>query len=286
MEPLVARGFLTREDLDRTALELEQAEVDLDLLRRRVALLADTERPREEQRARLTLAQREAQLVNSRQQITDAARLVASLRQAIEACTLTARRAGLVVVEPNLASSPRRKIRAGDRVTASQGLITIPEVDRMLVETSVRESDLWRVEIGQRVTVSVDAYPDLQLDGAVESIGTLGQPGSGQAFDEKRFTLTIALDGGPRSLRPEMTARARIVVAERPQVVAVPSAALSRDEAGWFVTVLRGARRARQAVTPGESDGLFVEITDGLEEGDRVSLTGPLPRADGSGRVP
>jgi multidrug resistance efflux pump len=68
---------------------------------------------------------------------------------------------------------PRRKVRVGDRVSSSQGVVTIPEVDRMLVEGSVGEAEVRRIRAGQRASVRLEAFPDLRLGGRVERVGTL-----------------------------------------------------------------------------------------------------------------
>ena len=76
-----------------------------------------------------------------------------ALNEQIEHCRIVARRNGIVVYEEVLGANPRRKIHIGDRVTASQGLITIPEVNRMLLEASVSEADMRRVHAGHRQCV-------------------------------------------------------------------------------------------------------------------------------------
>jgi HlyD family secretion protein len=274
LKPLLAKGFITREELDRSALDLEQAQTELGLMRKRVNLLTGKAQPREEQRARLQLAQRNAQLANSQLQAKEVAALVASLKGAINACSIYARHAGLVVHEEFIGATPRRKVRVGDRVSAIQGLVTIPEVQKMLLDTSVREADLWRVRIGQAATITVDAFPALKLTGRIIAVGTLGRGALDRPFDGKRFDITIALDGTNRDLRPDMTSRARIAVAERRQVITVPAAAVSRRGDVWFVTLVRAIGSADRQVRLGESDDALVEIVDGLSEGDRVSLTG------------
>ena len=173
--PLLARGYATQEELNRAAFDLEQAEGELALDRQRTDLLLERTFPRDTQRAQLRLAQQEAQLEYARTGVREAEALVVALQEAIDACSIYARRPGLVVYEDYLASNPRRKIRVGDRVTSTQGLVTIPEVNRMLVESAVRETDLHRVQPGQSATIRLDAFPDLQLTGQVLSLGALAR---------------------------------------------------------------------------------------------------------------
>jgi multidrug efflux pump subunit AcrA (membrane-fusion protein) len=154
----------------------------------------------------------------------------------------------------------------------TQGLVTIPEVERMQLETSVREADLWRLRVGLAADIGVDAFPSRRWAGRVTSIGTLGKGGLDRSFEEKRFEVSIAIENGGADLRPEMTGRARIVVAERRGVISVPVGAVTRRGDQWLVTVARAWGLEERRVKLGESNGVDVEIVEGLREGERVSL--------------
>jgi multidrug resistance efflux pump len=284
LRPLLDKGFITREELDRAAFDADQADVELSLMRKRVALLTSRTRPRDEQRARVQVEQRNVQVTNARQRAKDVHALVESLRAALGACNIYASHAGLVVHEEFLTANPRRRVRVGDRVSSTLGLVTIPEVERMWLDTSVREADLWRVKAGQTVAVNVDAFPAMRLTGHVVSIGTLGRSAAERPFDEKRFGVTVAIDGANRDLRPDMTARAAIAVAERRHVLMIPVSALVKQGDGWGAAVVRGWSTETRRVTVGENNGFDVEILEGLKEGERVSLSGGSAAGAAGGR--
>ena len=75
LAPLLDRGFITREELKRSELELETAEAELGLERRRMSVLRERTQPLERQRAELQLAQRRAQEENVRQRVAEADRV-------------------------------------------------------------------------------------------------------------------------------------------------------------------------------------------------------------------
>jgi RND family efflux transporter MFP subunit len=276
LEPLLDKGFITREELRRTADELEQSEKDMLLLKRRADVLIEQTHPRDRQRAAFQLAQKEAQRENARAKLQEADAHVRLLQEQIENASIYARRAGLVVYEEYLNANPRRKIRVGDRVTGSQGLVTIPEVDRMLVEASASEADVHRVHAGQAAAVRLEAFPDMRLAGKVTRVGTLARASADHPFDEKRFDLIIELDEAKPELRPEMTARADIALGDRPGVLLVPvNAVFERQGLTVCHVVGRSGVETRQ-VQLGESSDVDVEVMAGLREGERVSI------ADGS----
>jgi HlyD family secretion protein len=288
LKPLLEKGFITREELRRTADDLEQSEKDLALLRRKSEVLIEQTHPRDRQRAAFQLAQKEAQRENVRAKLQEADARVKLLQEQIENCSIYARRAGLVVYEEYLSANPRRKVRAGDRVTGSQGLVTIPEVNRMLVEASTSEADVHRVRPGQTAAVRLEAFPALRLTGNVTRVGTLARASVDRPFDEKRFDLIIELDESSAELRPEMTARADIVLGDRPGVLLVPVNAVFERQ-GMLVCLVLGATGLEiRQVQLGESSDVDVEVVAGLREGERVSIADEVSarRATGSSAAP
>jgi multidrug resistance efflux pump len=281
LKPLMDKGFITRDELGRTSSELEEAEEELALARRRTEVAVQLTHPREKQRAIVQLAQRESQLVNVRTRVAEAEQRLHGLRELIDACTLYARRPGLVVYEEFLAASPRRKVRVGDRVTSSQGLVTIPEVNRMLMESSVGEAEVHRVKPGQTAVVRLEAYPALRLTGRVVRVGTLASSSINRPLEDKRFDLVIEIDPTDAELRPEMTARADVLVGTRRSVLLMPVNAVFEQEGRLVANTLTRTGIEARVVTLGESNDHWVEIADGLDEGDRVLLSsiGAAPTA-------
>jgi multidrug efflux pump subunit AcrA (membrane-fusion protein) len=271
--PLMERGFITRDELHRAAFELEQAEADLALAKRKAKILIEQTHPRDQQRARLLLVQKQAQAENARARQQEAEARVQALRMAIEGCSIYTREPGLVVYEDFLGAGRRRKIRVGDRVTPSQGLVTIPEVERMLVEASVREADMHRVKPGQPAVIRLDAFPDARFPGRVARVGTLARSTSPQPFEGKRFDMIVEVDPTEAELRPEMTARVEVLVGEREDVLLVPVNAVFERNGELVCHVLGSFGAETRHVELGDSDGLVVEVVAGLSEGDQVSLT-------------
>lgn len=275
LEPLLARGFITREELRKTEDALDAAAEELTLMRRRTQVLLDVTRPRELQRGRLQRAQKDALVERARTHVADTHARVAALETLVASGSIYARRPGLVVHEELLIANPRRKVRVGDRVTPSQGLLTIPEVDRMLLETSVSEADVRRVAPGQRAAVYVEAFPALTLEGTVTRVGTLARPSPDRAFDDKRFDLQVELTRVSPALRPEMTARAEVVVAQRTAALLAPITAVFGSPQGLVAHVVRGSTVETRRVEVGESDGTYVEVLGGLREGEQLRLVAP-----------
>src|SRR5262245_32629306 len=273
LKPLLEEGFITRDELKKTGDDREQAEEELTLARKRADVAIGLNHPRDKQRTALQLAQKTSQLENARARVEESrARLKLQLEQ-IENCSIYAKRPGIVVYEEFLSANPRRKVRVGDRVTASQGLVTIPEVNRMVLEASVSEADVHRVSSGQAAAIHVEAFPDLRLAGTVARVGSLARASVDRPFEEKRFDVLVQLDPTPADLRPEMTARADIVVSSRTGVLLAPINAIF-DRQGTFVAHVSGPHGIEtRPVSVGESNGAMIEVTSGLREGEELLLT-------------
>ena len=274
LEPLLEKGFITGDELERSQAELEGAEADLAIARRRAGVLVEQTHPLNQRRAELQLAQKRAQRDGANRRLTAARRRVAEITALIERCAIRADSPGLVVHEEFMASSPRRKIRLGDRVTPSQSIVRVVEVDQMLVDTSVPERAVHRVRPGQPVTVRLEAFPDLQLSGRVTTIGVLARTTRDRMVETKRFDVTVALDPTDAELRPEMTARIDIRVGERRDVVRLPVNALFGRNRLTMVNVLHGGRVEARQIEMGEQNQRYVEVLEGVAAGERVMLVG------------
>jgi len=275
LRPLLDKGFITRDELARTSDQLEQAEDELNFARRRADVVVQLSHPREQKRAALQLSQKASQLGLARTRVQEMALRVTTLSRLIEGCTIHARGPGMVVYEELLTANPRRKLRVGDRVFATQGIVTIPEVNRMLVEASVSEAEVHRVSAGQTAIVRVEAFPDLTLTGRVTRVGALASASAARPFDDKRFDLIITLDPTTAELRPEMSIRADVIVGGRQDVVLVPVTAIFNQDGHQVVYLETFSGAEARQVKIGQSNDRVAEVTSGLREGDRVRLTEP-----------
>jgi HlyD family secretion protein len=273
LAPLLEKGFITREELRRTTEDLEQAEEDLALARRRADVLIKKTTTHDQQKAELQLAQKEAQRENARARVMEAKTRVNFLRSQIENGSIYARRPGLVVYEESMTANPRRKVRPGDRVTETPGIVTVADVDRMLVEASVGEADVRRVAVGQPVTVLVEALREQRFPGKVTRVGTVARTAPDRPLEDKRFDLVVELDRPDPQLKPEMTARVDVSLGERRGVLLIPAPAVFEELGVPAVHVVRAFDVQTRMVQLGESTSTDVEVVAGLSEGDRVLLT-------------
>ena len=291
LRPLLAEGFITRTELERAERRVGRSRAGLELARRRKDALVGFGRPLELSQARSALrssretlrqlestsscrvAQKQAAIASAQSRIQEAAARLELAKQQLARCEVRAEVPGIVVYKDVFFGSEQRKPQVGDQVWANQPLIILPDIQKMVVETRVRETDVHKVERNQKVAVRVEAYPDLRLTGAVTLVGTLAQEEK-ERRGTKFFSVTVQIKESEPRLRPGMTARVEIEVEERPRALYVPlDAVFERD--GRSVVYLAGRSPRAREVVLGPSNADFVVIEKGLARGERVLLRDP-----------
>jgi HlyD family secretion protein len=292
LKPLLAEGFITRQELDRAEQAVARAAEDLALARRRRDALVQFGRPLElsqaRTEARLTkeslrqleaaaahrMEQKRAAMSAAESRIQEASSKLSLARQQLARTEVRADVPGIAVYRDVFFGSEQRKPQVGDQVWANQPLLILPDISRMVVETRVRETDIHKVEKNQSVVIRVPAYPDLHLTGQVSLVGTLAQE-ERERRSAKFFQVTVLVNESEPRLRPGMTARVEVEVEERPRALTVPVEAVFEKDGRSICYVLeRGRLRPREVVLgPSNPDAVVVET--GLSKGDRVALRDP-----------
>jgi HlyD family secretion protein len=169
-------------------------------------------------------------------------------------------------------------VSEGQTVAASfttPTLFTIAhDLTRMQVEASVDEADIGQVKEGQRVSFTVDAYPDLQFSGKVTQIRLKPVMTSNVVT----YTVIVKASNPDLKLMPGMTANITIYVEEAKNALIVASKALhfkpdnTDNESHEFtlVWVKSGNNIHPVRIKTGIDDDINVVILSGLKEGDEV----------------
>ncbi|MBI3932069.1 MAG: efflux RND transporter periplasmic adaptor subunit [Acidobacteria bacterium] len=292
LRPLLAEGFITKLELEKADQQVAKAREDLRLAQRRRDSLMNYGRPLEVSQARsnalLTkesvrqareeathkVEQKRAEIAGADSRIQETASKLALAQQQLARTEVRADVPGIVVYREVFFGSEQRKPQVGDQVWANQPLLILPDISKMVVETKVRETDIHKVEKNQRVSVRVEAYPDLKLTGTVSLIGTLAQE-ERERRGTKFFGVTILVNESDPRLRPGMTAHVEIQVEERALALSVPLEAVFEHEGRTVCYLVAGRHVRPRDVVLGPSNQDFVIVEKGLSGGDRVCLREP-----------
>lgn len=180
------------------------------------------------------------------------------------------------VVAPFDCTILTRPVSIGQAVSGSGGfnsgteVLTIADLNNMIVNAHINQSDVTRLSAGQEVEILVESVPGLTLKGTVERIAPQSTVKSGiRGYPARILIKPETMD--PR-VRPGMTANLSIPVASNSNAVAVPLAAVFTEQGERFVLVKKGESFEKRPVRIGIADYDYAEVLSGLTAGEIVSL--------------
>jgi macrolide-specific efflux system membrane fusion protein len=152
--------------------------------------------------------------------------------------------------------------------TVSQSTVLYAMSDSLIVKASVDEADVGKVKVGQSVKIVLDAYPDKPVRGRVFQILDEGK----NVSNVITYGVKIRPEHAPSFFKSQMTANISIEVSKKTGAIMIPSKALTVDPTGntAVITALNDGKPVYQVVESGSDSGNKIEITSGLDEGDKV----------------
>lgn len=295
---LYEKGFVTRIDLDKddianenARLKVQTAETARDLflryefprtneenLSKYFEAVRDLDRTRKA--AISKLAQAEAKLKSAQAQYSVQLRQRQDLLDQEDKCVIRAKKTGLVVYgsgrEQYYYGGGEEQVREGATVRERQSIITIPDMTKMGVNVRIHESYIKKIKKGEKVRITLDAFPDQVLEGEVTKVGVL--PDSQNMWmnpDMKVYLTTISIPKAFEWLKPGMSAKVEIMVDHLNDVIYAPIQAITPGEGKQLCYVMQHGNAEKREVQVGQFNDSFIEIKSGLHEGDLVLLHPP-----------
>ena len=199
----------------------------------------------------------EQQLAIARAQLEQSRIALEDAQDNLEEATLTAPFAGTVTA-----------VHTAVGEYASGIAVELIDTESLRVVLNVDEVDIGSIMVGQPTRITLETWPDRELDGEVTMIAPKGRNVGGIVT----YEVQLSLDAGDLPILTGMTANADLVTAEKSQVLLVPNRAIiaERETDEYFVNRVVDDSLEKVPVTIGMRDGSYTEITSGLQAGDRV----------------
>ena len=195
---------------------------------------------------------------------------VNDLMKVLDALVIKAPKPGMVIYARDRFGI---KIQIGSNLTPWSPIIaTLPDMTKMISETYINEIDIAKIKVDQKVTLTIDAFPEKELKGEVISVANIGQPMP--KSDSKVFLVNIRIFGNDRDLKPAMTTGNLIQTGVYTDKLYVPSEAVFETDSTKFV-YLKKNKLVRQIVDTGEENEDYIVINKGVKEGDVLVLNEP-----------
>jgi len=259
-------------NMDEAEITLEQSKYEPPTTIRQARISLDKAQRSYEQAVSnydLKVRQARADIKDTELQVAKQQRKVAEMQEIIQKFIITAPSDGMVIYKREWGGAKRKvgsEISPWDPVVA-----TLPDLASMISKTYVNEIDVSKVKAGQRVRLTVDAFPEKTYTGVVLSVANIGEqlPNT----DAKVFEVITKIDGSDPILRPSMTTGNQIITKTFTDVTFIPlETVFATADSVPFVYMKDGSR---QVVVLGESNENDIIVEQGLEKGQKLYLSIP-----------
>lgn len=201
----------SRIEKENVQLNLRQAEVSLKEAQTKL-------------RSRRIINKIEAQKVRLR--IEQAKLLIVELQRKIETLSIYAPTSGVAVYhEERQRDGGWKRPAPGDKVNSGKVILQLPDLSEMMVVFQVHELDRMKIETGQKVQVTLEALPKIVMKAQITKISDLPSS-AGRSGSIKTYSVQAIFGERMAALKPGMTAKVEVVLAEHDSVATVPAFAV------------------------------------------------------------
>ncbi len=156
-------------------------------------------------------------------------------------------------------------VKKGDSISPST-VISSFITEAKIAEIPLNETDVARVKVGEKATLTFDAIPDLSIAGTVAEIDTLGTVTQGVV----NYNIKILFTTQDSRVKSGMSVSAAIITDTKTNILVVPNSALKSQGGSKYVGVLVNGVPQNKDVQTGLSNDTSTEIISGINEGDNV----------------
>lgn len=164
-------------------------------------------------------------------------------------------------------------VKVGNSVIQSNTLndgttiATVADMDDLIFDGNIDETEVGRLTSGMPVRISIGALQDLSFDAVLEYIAPKATVNNGANQFEIKASVKVPSDV---TIRSGYSANAEIVLEKALNVVSLPEAAIQFEGEDTYVMVRGPEGDTRRDVVTGLSDGIDIEIREGISAGDKV----------------
>ena len=162
----------------------------------------------------------------------------------------------------------RAGCQEGDNIEKTDDLIYLIDETAYEIEVSVSEVDCMEVEVGQQAEVELDILDNEVFSGKVAEVADYAIAESNVVT----VPVTIRIDEVSEFFKPGFSASAEIIVSSVENVLLVPVTSVSTTGRDSVVLKVEGGKAVPTPVKTGISDSYYLEVTEGLKEGDKIII--------------
>ncbi len=277
-ERMFRKGYVSSLDLESAQFAVQRAQLELDSARTAKEVLEKFTKTKTLEDLQSKVETARAKMESEKAAFALEEARLKRLEAQIANCVITSPADGMVV----WANDPSRgrfggqqgpQIEEGAQVRERQTILRIPDLTKMQVKVAVHESKVEMVKRGMPARIKIQ---DRVLQGVVESVANQPEPTSFFSASVKEYATIVRILGEASGLKPGMTAEVEILIDHLKDVLKLPIAAVVEQNGKHYCWIKAGEGYERRELVLGRNNDEFVEVKDGITEGDQVVLN---PRA-------
>jgi HlyD family secretion protein len=218
--------------------------------------------------------------IESKEQASAKARYdVARAERALTQMSQRAPAAGTISLLQHWSGSGMTTYRPGDQAWPGAAIAELPDANTLRISARVDETERGRLATKQPVTVQLNAIPDRQFTGHIETIGEIASLDFSSGWPITRnFILEIALDQTDPRFKPGITGEVTVVVDKVANATIMPAQALFQRSGQNIAYVWHGGQFEERPVDVGRRSGDRILVANGVSAGDQVALKDPTTK--------
>jgi membrane fusion protein, macrolide-specific efflux system len=162
-----------------------------------------------------------------------------------------------------------REFEPGQTINTSTPILVL--ADKLIVKAQVDETDIGRVKKGQIVTIALDAYPDVKIQGKVSHISYESTVISNVTI----YQVEIIPDNVPEIFRSGMSANVDIIRSNKENVLSIPEECINYQDNNTVVLIKNKSKKkySEKEITIGLSENGYIVVLSGVSEKDILITT-------------
>ncbi len=289
---LLAQGFLTKIQAEEERIRLREKEIEVENTDKDLELyekytlpmgaaekkngLEDAQRNLENSKARedIKLKERESRITEIEGKVHSTEAQLTQLQKNLDFMTIKAPRAGIVYYGDPAEPWMHDQVKVGNRFNQGNTLVTLPDLREMQVLIQVHEADIDLVKLDEHVIITLESQKERSFPAKVTRIGAVANSNWGNP-ENKTFEIEITMEPIEIELRAGTTAKAEIQVETVPDALQVPVQSVIGEGGEHLVFVALERGFEKRSIKIGKSNNHFVQVLEGLKQGERVLLYDP-----------
>ncbi|MFZ2153111.1 MAG: efflux RND transporter periplasmic adaptor subunit [Microgenomates group bacterium] len=160
---------------------------------------------------------------------------------------------------------------AGSNITPASATITVINPSHLYFRSDIDQEAVTRVKIGQPVTLTLDSFPDKEINSHINFISFTPIAGQTSTLYEIRFDLPLG-NNQDLNYRIGMDGDTNIVLSSANSALTIPTDAVGDDNGQRFVYLKKGNELVRQNIKTAIENDISTQVIEGLNQNDQVAV--------------